>query len=78
MPDADGEAAAGGVRGAVPVHVAACFLHDPGDLAEVGASLGEVVEGEIAGCADEGGGFGGFEEIEDFGVGEVVGEEDWS
>ena len=30
VPDADGEVVLGGVRHAVPVHVAACLLHDPG------------------------------------------------
>ena len=38
--------------------------------------LREVVEGEVAGCGDEAVGGGGVQELVDFGVGEVVGEED--
>lgn len=77
MPDADGEAAARGVRHAIPVHVPARLLHDPGYEAEAWACLAEVVEGEATGCADEGAGVCRFEEFVDLRMGDVVGEQYW-
>jgi hypothetical protein len=75
MPHADCKAILGRFGHAMPVHVSAALLNDPGKQAEVCAFLSNVFEREVARRANEAIGGGGIDEFVDLGVWEVVREQ---
>lgn len=76
MPDADLEVILSMVGHAIPVHVFARLLHDPSHEAKLRTRLGQVLEWYSASSRDEGVCPCGRQQLVDFGMWEVVREQD--
>ena len=78
MPDTDYEAALGRIGYAIPVHMSARLFDDPYDVLDVRARLSKFLQWEISGCTNERRGLCCFQKLVNFGVGQVVGKQNWT
>src|SRR5690242_9634740 len=77
MPDGDVNLAADALWDLAPVHVPACLLDGPHDLAQGGHTPSDISQRNRSGLRDERVGSSSLEQLDQSGVWLVVGDEDW-